>query len=65
MLTNPGNMKQERRLYARTPVRLGVLWESESLGIFAQVTEISSAGCFINTAFGIWEGACRAAGTSR
>ena len=44
-------MPQERRLYRRTPVRLDVLWESESVNTFARVADVSPSGCFVSTAF--------------
>ena len=47
---------RERRLYERTPVKLDVLWEGASGGTFAQVADVSPAGCFINTAFRVTEG---------
>ena len=49
-------MPRERRLDRRTPVRLDVLWEGASAGSFAQIADVSPAGCFVNTASEVQEG---------
>ena len=51
MSTDPDTPPKERRFYRRTPVRLDVLWESESVYNFAQVADVSPAGCFVSTVF--------------
>ena len=53
--TDPVAPPKERRLHGRVPVRLDVLWKSEFTGNFAQITDVSPAGCFVNTAFGLRE----------
>jgi len=49
-------MPQERRLNRRVPVRLDVLWESESADGFSQIADISPGGCFVNSAFRVTGG---------
>lgn len=47
---------QERRHYGRVPVRLDVIWKNESAESFAQIADLSPAGCFVSTTFELPEG---------